>query len=61
MYGFFDSKSKFTTLFFLNIDLTVLLYQKKSIVDLFISMFFLFCFVFFFFLYLYSLYYEMYI
>ena len=29
MYGFFDSKSKFTTLFFLNIDLTVLLYQKE--------------------------------
>ena len=40
MYGFFDSKSKFTTLFFLNIDLTVLLYQKKSIIDLFISLFF---------------------
>ena len=59
MYGFFDSKSKFTTLFFLNIDLRVLLYQKKSIVDLFIALFFLF--LFFFFLYLYSLYYEMYI
>ena len=40
MYGFFDSKSKFTTLFFLNVDLTVLLYQKKSIIDLFISLFF---------------------
>ena len=40
MYGFFDSKSKFTTLFFLNIDLTVLLYQRKSIIDLFISLFF---------------------
>ena len=47
MYGFFDSKSKFTTLFFWNIDLTVLLYQKKSIIDLFISLFFvLFLFLF---------------